>query len=99
MKRARNIFRGLVGTIMFVWFFYGIRRFPDQPIHPCGTHEYCGKQGQPHSLADYEAYESWSTSLYVLWPSGMLCLFLSQDRSKPKPAPQQTNKTFWHLFR
>ncbi len=56
-------------------FSYGMLRYPDAPIHPCsGPTGYCGKQGQPHSLAEYQAFEFWQTTLISIWPIGMLAL-------------------------
>jgi hypothetical protein len=62
-------------------FIYTLGRFPDGPIHKCvaGTayaimqhpSGYCGKQGQPHTAQDYNAYEFWTMIMVVVWPVGM----------------------------
>ena len=38
---------------------YGIYRFPDAPIRQCGENCFQGKQGQPRSQADFEAFNTW----------------------------------------
>jgi hypothetical protein len=53
---------------MIAVFFYGVGRYPDGPIHPCVEGEnylikyhpdgYCGKQGQPHTADEYQAFET-----------------------------------------
>jgi hypothetical protein len=70
-----------IALIMGAVFLYGWFRFPDAPIHQCsGPLGYCGKQGQAHPFADYQAFELWQTTLFLLWPAGMLALFLLQRR-------------------
>lgn len=64
----------LVGA-MLSFFLYGIVRFPDGPIHPCGVDHYCGKQGQSHTREQYFADQRWQTLLEIIWPAGMLCLY------------------------
>ena len=53
-------------------FFVGMERFADGPIRPCGVNQYCGKQGQLHSAADYAAFRRWETTTLLLWPFNML---------------------------
>ncbi len=50
-----------MASVTWVFFMYGIVRFYDGPIHPCAEHGYCGKQGQPHTRADYDAEMWWET--------------------------------------
>jgi hypothetical protein len=59
---------------------YGMVRFPDSPIHPCTTHGYCGKQGQPHTVFEYLAFDQWITTMYYLWPTGVIALILLRRR-------------------
>lgn len=78
--------KGLVGSVialtMGVLFFYGWFRYPDGPLHSCdGPMGYCGKQGQPHTLPEYQAFVVWQASLFVVWPAGMLALFLLNRKS------------------
>jgi hypothetical protein len=61
---------------MFSAFGYGLLRFPDGPIHPCAAHGYCGKQGQPHTLHDFNAFQAWETAMLWLWPIGLVTLML-----------------------
>jgi len=76
------VLRAIIALIMFVTFFYGWFQFPDAPLHQCsGPSGYCGKEGQSHSLADYQAFELWQTTIFILWPIGMLASFLLQRKS------------------
>jgi hypothetical protein len=63
----------IVATV-FVVFDQGLTRFPDNPIEPCGTNRYCGKQGQPHTREEYRAYRRWQTTMLILWPGGFLTI-------------------------
>ena len=54
ITRPRFIFALFLLASMLCYFFYGVARFPDAPIEPCGTNQYCGKQGQPHTLDEFE---------------------------------------------
>ncbi len=72
---------------MGVLFCYGWFRYPDGPLHPCtGPTGYCGKQGQPHTFAEYQAFELWQTTLFVVWPVGMLALFLLNRKKSRRGA-------------
>jgi hypothetical protein len=67
-----------MGTI----FLYGAVRFRNAPIHECAT-GYCGKQGQPHTVADYRAFSVWETTFFIVWPLGLAVLyFLQRDKLK-----------------
>lgn len=71
-----DVLGAAIALIMGSLFFYGWFRYPDAPIYKCsGGVGYCGKQGQPHSRADYQAFELWQTVLFILWPVGMLAMF------------------------
>jgi hypothetical protein len=71
----RGLASASVALIMFLVFYYGVFVYPDSPIDPCsGPTGYCGKQGQPHSLAEYQDFAHWQTTLSIVWPVGMLAL-------------------------
>ena len=71
-----------IGLVMVVLFVYGLIRYPDLPIRECPS-GYCGRQGQPHTAAEYNAFSIWQTTLFIVWPVGMLIMLLLQ-RGKPK---------------
>jgi hypothetical protein len=76
----------VIAATMFVFFFYGIVRFPDGPIHPCGTNRYCGKWGRPHTLQQYRAFEIWETTLIYMLPVGIISLaLLNKDKVRKQP--------------
>jgi hypothetical protein len=75
----------VIATTMGIIFAYGLIRFPDAPLHSCVEHDYCGKQGQPHTRKDFEQFEIWQNTLFCIWPIGMLALFfLNRDRIRPR---------------
>jgi hypothetical protein len=80
MHKARKIVSGAIGIVMLCVFVYGMVRFPDAPIHPCGHESYCGKQSQTHSHEEYVAFTEWNTTLFCVWPFGLLSLFLLNRR-------------------
>jgi hypothetical protein len=59
-------------SIMGYVFHYGVTRFPDSPIAPCGTDQYCGKQGQLHTAEEFKDYHRWETTMLFLWPGGFI---------------------------
>jgi len=70
--RTRSRTVRIVGCLVFAMiatdyliFAYGTSRFSDGPISPCGEDRYCGKQGQAHSLEDYDAYVAWERALLL----------------------------------
>ena len=71
-----------IGLVMVVLFVYGLIRYPDLPIRECPS-GYCGRQGQPHTAAEYNAFKIWQRTLFIVWPIGMLIMLLLQ-RGKPK---------------
>jgi len=73
-----------VALVMIAVFQYGVLRFPDAPIRPCGDESFCGKQGQPHTAVDYRAFVLWERSLLFIWPSGMLAVVLLIRKRTPK---------------
>ena len=82
MRRLRNSLAFAIVATMIVVFCYGLWRFPDAPIHPCTTHGYCGKQGQPHTQQDFDAFRRWSRTLFWLWPVGGLSAYLLQRKPR-----------------
>jgi hypothetical protein len=79
MKRLRTAVAWVLGATMAGFFVYGMFRFPDNPIHPCSEHGYCGKQGRPHTEQDYQAF-SQSNDLLSYWPAGIVALIVLQGR-------------------
>jgi predicted secreted protein len=85
LKRLMQKTRSLsycIALVMVVLFVYGLIRYPDLPIRDCPS-GYCGRQGQPHTAAEYNAFKIWQTTLFIVWPIGMLIMLLLQ-RGKPK---------------
>jgi hypothetical protein len=76
MLAPRRIVTALITAGMLGVFSYGLLRFPDAPLHPCGLDSYCGKQGQPHSEKEYRAFVLWQSTLEWTWLPGMLALLL-----------------------
>jgi len=83
MKQLWKILAGIVIAIMLGYFAYGLVRFPDAPIHPCGENRYCGKQGQPRTVEDYRAHQMWQTGLMWGWPLGIVVLVLIKKKFPP----------------
>ena len=80
-RRWRRNASIVIATMMGILFVYGLIRFPDAPLHACGDHTYCGKQGQPHTQKEFEDFEIWPNALLGAWPIGMLALYiLNRDR-------------------
>ena len=74
---SKDILVAATVLVMGTVFFYGWFKFPDAPISECaGPTGFCGKQGQPHSFSDYHQFDIWQTSMFVVWPLGMLIAFL-----------------------
>jgi hypothetical protein len=72
-KTAR-LLTAVISIAMAVVFLYGMVRFPDAPIHECAT-GFCGKQGQPHTIGDYDAFRVWQTmTIFIVWPIGLVCV-------------------------
>lgn len=69
-------------------FFYGIWKFPDAPIRPCGENRYCGKYGKAHSVEDFRDYNRWEIFNMISIPSAIF-LALFNDRMKKKFKPEQ----------
>lgn len=79
-------------------FLYGWFEYPDSPLGPCsGQTGYCGKQGQPHTFAEHQAYDRLQLALVIVWPLGMLGLFLLNrkdifQRSMSRGGNESTSK-------
>ena len=81
---VRKTAAAVVAIAMMAWFFGGIIMFPDAPIHLCHpgseysypdhSHDYCGKQGQSHTQADFRLFQQWNESLSSVWLPGMMVL-------------------------
>lgn len=88
-RRLRRNASILIATMMGILFVYGLIRFPDAPLHACGDHGYCGKQGQPHTQKEFEGFELWQNTLFWVWPIGMLVLYiLNRDRLRSRGRKQ-----------
>jgi hypothetical protein len=71
-----------VSNRVVVLFVYGLIRYPDLPIRECPS-GYCGKQGQPHTAAEYSAFNAWQIALMIGWPIGIAALlFLQREKLK-----------------
>jgi hypothetical protein len=72
----------IIGLVMVVLFVYGLIRYPDLPISECPS-GYCGKEGQPHTAAEYRAFNAWQITLMMGWPIGIAAmLFLRHEKLK-----------------
>jgi len=67
MRKSSRFFAATVIALGFAWFGWGMVKFPDAPIRPCGA-AYCGKQSQPHTQIDFERFHAWETGLMFGWP-------------------------------
>ncbi len=55
-------------------------RYPDLPNRECPS-GYCEKQGQPHTAAEYRAFNAWQITLMIGWPIGIAALlFLQREK-------------------
>src|SRR2546423_4384384 len=88
LKRRRRLMQKTrplsycIGLVMVVLFVYGLIRYPDLPIRECPS-GYCGKEGQPHTAAEYCAFNAWQITLMIGWPIGMAAmLFLQHEKLK-----------------
>ena len=73
---------------------YGIYTFPDAPIRQCGENCFQGKQGQPRTRDDFEAFGRWlwiTPSLFIAaLASGFLLNFV--DRRSKKSSDQDIER-------
>ena len=75
LGHARKILAYIIGALMLGFFAYGLLMFPDNPIHSCKEHGYCGKQGQPHSQSEFDAFSRWD-AVMAWWPAGIVAIAL-----------------------
>jgi hypothetical protein len=75
-QKSAQLLTYVIATAMVAIFFYGAVRLRDAPIHECAT-GYCGKQGQPHTVADYRAFSAWQTTFFIVWPLGLAALYFT----------------------
>jgi len=59
-----------VVAAMTAVFLYGLIFYIDAPIKPCGD-LFCGKGGQPHTLAEYQSFRTWQGILIFTWAIGL----------------------------
>jgi len=91
MQKTRPL-SNCIGLVMVVLFVYGLIRYPDLPIRECPS-GYCGRQGQPHTAAEYNAFKIWQTTLFIVWPIGMLIsFFCSAENPKGKRRLKQATQ-------
>jgi len=83
-KRFPTIFKGgFLASILAFGLVYLVQ-FPDEPIRPChGPGGFCGKQGQPHTAADYIRYRDWTMAHLIFVALGAIGLVIIELR-KPK---------------
>ncbi|MCC6327842.1 MAG: hypothetical protein IT174_04945 [Acidobacteria bacterium] len=83
MRTVISFLSKFVFAFTVAFFFYGIVRFPDSPIQPCGEALYCGKQGQSRTPEDFRAYKQWKTVNMIAFPL-MFLLILANKRIEKK---------------
>ena len=54
--------------------FYGVYKFPDAPIRQSDS-GYVGRIGQPHTKEDFDAFNSWQTMMFIVFPSAFVLGF------------------------
>jgi hypothetical protein len=69
-----------LGCVIVAICASGIILYPDGPIHPCVEHDYCGKQGQPHTRQDFDEYNVWVKMCMWGCPVGVLVVVLLQRK-------------------
>jgi len=81
LKRATAV---ALLTVMVATGLWGLVKYPDAPIHRCGS-AYCGKQGQPRTRADFEEYEALVYLRMGLVPLTLLAGFYWLPRQRENP--------------
>jgi len=79
LKQIRQILAACVVTVMMATFVYGLVLFPDAPVKKCingQPGDYCGRHGLHYTATDYATFETWQTTLFVVWPVGLLALVI-----------------------
>ena len=82
LNKEPTITQGVIFAALICLFIYGVVRFPDGPIRPCGNEQFCGKHGKFHSSDEYKSFKEWDTAMGFGWPLGLLSLFLISLRPK-----------------
>jgi hypothetical protein len=72
MRKPYKAITNILGFAIVVVFFYGIVRFPDFPLEPCGANKYCGHHGHFYTVSEYHAYLTWHQVLW--WGSSLAIL-------------------------
>jgi hypothetical protein len=85
VKNALDFVMGSVVALCMGLFVYGMFRYPDAPIHPCGA-GFCGKGNRPHTEEQYRAFVVWETALLISWPFGFAAAFALERRSRRRAA-------------
>ena len=78
---VRWMFR-VVAMAAVVTFIYGIAEYPDAPISTRDG-KFFGKQGQPHTYLEFEAFSNWERTLEILW-TAMFIMFTLRYYVEPE---------------
>lgn len=81
MKRRNTLSMAIFATMCAV-FVYGAIHFFDAPYRPCPEHGYCNKFGEARTESEFLAFSRWGNTFMLVWPLGMLTLFLLNRRRK-----------------
>ncbi len=82
MKNVLDYLSKFVFVFTIIFFFYGFMQFPDSPIRLCGENQYCGKQGQSHTVEDFERYKRYGTINIISFPISFFLLFINNRNKK-----------------
>ena len=94
MNRTTKFVAAAITGWCIAVFIYGFVRFPDSPYKPCPTAQgYCGKFGDPHSQAEFEAHRLWQKTLFISWPFGLAAGLFVSWRQKAAKRLQTTRET------
>jgi len=63
-ERTRKAVTSVISIVAAAFLIGGLIRFPDAPIHAAGNGSYQGKQGQPHTLKDYQDFCRWESASF-----------------------------------
>lgn len=80
-RNATQLARLVFISIGLMWI-YGVYFYPDAPIAKCGE-TYCGKQGEPHTRGDFQAFENWQGLLVLTFIVGFVALIYLRTRIPP----------------
>jgi hypothetical protein len=82
VKKLFDYLSKFIFIFAVVFFFYGVWKYPDGPIKVCGENRYCGKQGQPHTIEDFEDHNRWNIISMTLIPLAILLSFINNGIKK-----------------